>query len=79
MLAMAKAPKKPDKELPPRKPKRLGVPLNVWINPLIRDAITVAVQRSRPRTSVKYIVEVALEEWLKTQGLWPPPDEAVKD
>jgi len=55
--------------------ERKGKPLNVWIDERIRDALDVAVARSRPRSSLKYVVEVALEEWLRSQNLLPLPSE----
>jgi hypothetical protein len=55
---------------------RQGKNLNVWIEGALRDAVDMAVEQSRPRTNLKGIVEVALQEYLKTVGLWPPSAES---
>ena len=51
MSKQRKQPEKaPDKEAKER--KRVGIALNVWIDQRLRDALTLAVKQSRPRTSV---------------------------
>ena len=62
--------KKPDKPLPP--PIRAGKPLHVWIDDELRDAFEEA--RKRNRRSLKDEVSIALEFYLKSQGLWPPSE-----
>lgn len=62
----------------PKKPKkrhRSGKPLNVWIDAALRDALDLAVVRTRPRSTLKNVVEAAVEDYLTAQGLWPPPSQ----
>jgi hypothetical protein len=53
------------------KPVRTGKPLHVWLEPALRDAIEEA--RRRGRRSLRGEVSIALEQYLKGLGLWPPP------
>ena len=53
------------------KRQRKGKPLNVWIDAAIRDALDVAVERTRPRSTLKNVIEAVLEDWLQSQGLLP--------
>lgn len=46
--------------------------LNVWIKAALRDALGQALEETRPRSTLKNVVEAALEEWLQSRGLWPP-------
>lgn len=53
-----------------KKPKRRGVPLHIWIEPALKDAIDrLSDQNRRPLTTE---VVIALEKHLKEAGLWPP-------
>ena len=53
--------------------KRAGKPLHVWIPEALRDAIDKAAEVNRRHLTSE--VEIALEEYLTKQGLWPPPGE----
>lgn len=55
----------------PTKPVRVGKPLHVWIDSLLRDAIETA--RKRNRRNLREEVSIALEQYLGQIGLWPPP------
>ena len=52
------------------KPVRTGVSLHVYIDPTLRDAMDGLV--SRTRRSLTTEVEIAIENHLKAEGLWPP-------
>lgn len=69
MLSMAKRKPKEDQGGKPRSGKNL----NVWIAPEIRDALDSLVEESRRSLTAE--VELALEEWLRQQGHWPPPSK----
>ncbi len=56
-----------------RQRQRKGKALNVWIDAEIRDALDTAVERTRPRSSLRAVVEMVLGDWLRQEGLLPPP------
>jgi hypothetical protein len=70
MPVMAEPKKKPAGKRKP--PKRTGKPLNVWLPEPLVAALEAYVTASRPRTSKAAVTEVALEEFLKKHGHWPP-------
>jgi hypothetical protein len=55
-------------------PRRSGKPLNLWIPVALRDALDAQLARSRRPLTTEVII--ALEQYLTTQGLWPPPESA---
>lgn len=54
------------------KRSRAGRNLNVWLPTALVDALDRYVDTSRPRTDKTGATEVALEEFLKSKGFWPP-------
>lgn len=78
MLVMSKDRKKPaEAPIPPpspRKPNRTGVSLHVYIDPTLRAALDVLLERDRRSLTTE--VSVALEMLLKNKGLWPPPQQS---
>lgn len=66
--AMAK--KKTNRKPPRKPPVRQGVPVTVWLN----DQLMAMLERHRQHTRRTRTaeIEIALEEMLKTEGLWPP-------
>jgi hypothetical protein len=52
---------------------RTGKSLQVWIPAELKDALDSFVNASRPKTSLTSCVEVAIEDFLKQHGAWPPP------
>jgi hypothetical protein len=78
MPTMAKPPKKTqtgEASSTPTPRVRQGKNLNIWMNAALRDGIDLAAQQARPRSTVTAIVELAIEEYLKTVGLWPPKEQ----
>jgi hypothetical protein len=58
----------------PKRPRRTGVPLHVYIPPDLRAAMDrLAGENRRSLTSE---VMIALENHLKAVGQWPPPAAA---
>ena len=54
---------------------RTGKPVNVWIDPALHDALRAYLDSQRPRPTTTSVVEVALEDFLRTKGFWPAPSE----
>ena len=52
---------------------RSGVPIYAYIPPQLRKALNAYLENTRPNPSLTSAVEVALEEFLKERGFWPPP------
>jgi hypothetical protein len=50
---------------------REGSPLHCWIDDNLREAIDEACRRNRRK--LREEVSIALEMYLRTLGLWPPP------
>lgn len=67
MVVMAK-----QTNTPSTKGKRSGRALNVWLPEDLLDALDKYVEESRPQTSAKAVVKVALEDFLTKEGRWPP-------
>ncbi len=67
--------RKPDPDK--KRPNRTGRTLGLVINPDLRVALELAIKRTRRTLTAE--VEVALEEHLKTMGLWPLPPGGQED
>jgi hypothetical protein len=65
---MARKRPKPDAGKAPQ--ARTGLPLHVYLEPALRQALDQLAARSR--RSVTAEVSIALENHLKEAGLWPP-------
>ncbi len=63
---------------PPKKEggSRNGAPLNVWIRVGIIRQLEAYLASLRPKPTKTEVVEVALEDFLKSHGFWPPADVA---
>jgi hypothetical protein len=55
-----------------KKPKRTGVPVYAYVDPELRHALDRYLEETRPNPSLTSALEVALEEFLKARGYWPP-------
>lgn len=80
MHGMAKhKPAKPLSEEPKRNaPSRTGIPLNVYVDPVIDEGIRQLLDRTLPRTTKTALVEMALlrllhDEGIETPGFKPAP------
>lgn len=71
MSVMSK--RKPKGEATSSRPPRSGRNVNVWLRPDLGEALEVHLETARPRTSLTAVIEVAIEEYLKSRGLWSPP------
>lgn len=58
---------------------RTGKPVNVWIEPALYAALKSYLDSQRPRPTTTSAVEVALEDFLRTKGFWPPADTPEED
>ncbi len=65
MLAMAKKQTKSKDVRPGKKP------INLQIDARIRDALDALTEKTRRSLTAE--IEIALEEHLRKEGLWPPP------
>lgn len=73
---MAPEKKKPGRPAnDPKKPKREGKPIHVWVDGAILDAIDAFRASQRLQPTLKDTVELALQEFLKTEGFWPQSEE----
>jgi hypothetical protein len=54
---------------------REGVSFTLWLPKRLRAVLDAYVEESRPRTTAKAVIEVALEDYFKAQGRWPPPSD----
>lgn len=68
--------KKPESGAKRPKPTRTGVPLHVWLDPALRQAIDCLAAQTRRSLTTE--VTMALESHLKAAGLWPPADSPAK-
>lgn len=57
----------------PKRPKRTGVPLHIYLPPELRAAIDALAEDNRRLLTVEVIM--ALENHLKAAGRWPPPQK----
>jgi hypothetical protein len=64
-------PRKPRKD-GGRKPRRAGVPLNVWLPRELRKALDALLVRTRRPLTTEVVI--ALEKHLEEAGLWPPAE-----
>jgi hypothetical protein len=58
------------------RPSRSGRNVNVWLRPDLGEALGAHLETARPRTSLTAVIEAALEEYLKSRGLWFPPGQS---
>ena len=73
MLAMTDRSRKPRKPSGARKPpKRTGVPLHIYIDPALRDALNKLCDKTRRLLTTEVVI--ALENHLQAAELWPPPE-----
>jgi hypothetical protein len=61
----------------PRRPKRTGVPLHIYVPPELRAAMDALAERNRRLLTTEVIM--ALEAHLAAAGLWPPPSTSSTD
>jgi len=54
---------------------RTGKPVNVWIDPALYEALRAYLGSQRPRPTTTSVVEVALEDFLRARGFWPPSSD----
>lgn len=54
-----------------KKPRRTGRNLQAWIPAELRDAVDASANRNRRSLTTEVII--ALEKYLSSEGLWPPP------
>lgn len=55
-------------------PNRSGEPLNVWLPAELLEALRAYLASTAPRVSKTAAVEMAMQDFLRTKGFWPPPD-----
>lgn len=60
----------PDK--PPKKQKRKGVPLHVYLPPPLMEVLVACAADHRRKLTQEVVL--ALEGYLKALGRWPPPE-----
>jgi hypothetical protein len=70
---MAKRKPEPVPPTPPRKPKRLGVPLHVWVDPRLMAALDAYAASLPVKPTMTAAVSMMLERFLRESGHWPPP------
>lgn len=64
----------------PEGPQREGKPVNVWVADDIYEALENFRESKAPYRPTKTdVVEVALQEYLKREGFYPPADSSAKD
>lgn len=59
-----------------KKPNRSGVPLHVWIDPAIAEALQSYLEATEPKVFKTAAVESALKDFLRAKGCWPPKPSA---
>jgi hypothetical protein len=69
MVLMSKQRKTSDR----KQIQRSGKPLNVWIPEELREALDQSAAKNRRLLTTEVVI--ALEQYLSTQGLWPPNAE----
>jgi len=60
----------------PAKRERAGVPLHVFIDPLIDDVLKQYLLQTDPQITKTAYIESLIRADLRQRGLWPPPAEA---
>ncbi len=75
MLRMAKKPKADDAAPSDDggKKKRAGRPVMAWLDQAVGDALDRFIASQRVRPSITDVVELALAEWLASEGFPPFP------
>jgi hypothetical protein len=56
-----------------KKKKRVGVPLTIWIDRRIREALDKYIENTDPEVTLKAVAEKSFRDFLATVGHWPPP------
>lgn len=56
-----------------KKPNRTGKPINVWVDRELFDAFELYCRKNRRTKTAE--IEIALEERLKSVGMWSPADK----
>lgn len=59
-------------------PNRSGEPLNVWLPTELMDAIRAYLASTSPRVSKTAAVEIAMQDFLRGKGFWPPPGDSSR-
>jgi len=52
--------------------QRFGIPLHVWLDEDLARAFTAYIESTEPRVFRTSAVEVALKDFLRKHGFWPP-------
>lgn len=73
MLLMADKPKRVDQK---KKPKRTGKNVNIWIDPDVYKAYEAFAEMQRLPVYLTDFIELAMQEFLKNEGFWPPKIDA---
>ncbi len=70
MARKTEKPEQPRQGRPPgRKPTEV---LTTRVPPLLAETFRKAVEAFRPRTTDNAVLAMLVEDWLRSQGLWPP-------
>ena len=75
-LMAKKKPSNPESQTP--QPNRKGMPLHVWLDPVLVEAFEAYVRGVRPKTTKTAVVEQALQQFLSSLGVWPAEDSEAK-
>lgn len=67
-------PKRKSDELDRGRPG-LQQPLMAWIDPDLYGALQAYLASQRPKPTTTSVLEVALEDFLRGKGFWPPAEE----
>ena len=54
------------------RPVRSGIPIHAWIDEQLGDAFKAYLSSMEVRITATSAIEVALKEFLKKRGFWPP-------
>lgn len=52
--------------------QRSGMPIHVWVDEDLARAFTAYIESTEPRVFRTAAVEVALKDFLRKKGFWPP-------
>jgi hypothetical protein len=56
-----------------KQPQRKGVPLHIWIDPVLSAAIAAYMDSMPVKPTLTAAVSAALKDFLRRNGFWPPP------
>lgn len=56
-----------------KKPNRTGRALSCWISDQHAAVLDVYLRSRRPAPSITSLIEVALEDFFRREGIWPEP------